>query len=184
MPDLTLRFSLLTGRWTRKREGKPLWRTFWVGDTISEAAENRDDRLPSFGSPVNWTMARTMTWGVSLPWNLLVGAALGIWMMIAPDVFGTARGDTTGSFTIADSDHLFGALIAVVAVCATAEVICAIRYLNVLLGMWLVAAPFILSGANAGATANGTVVGLIVAALSLPRGVVKEHFGAWDRYVV
>jgi hypothetical protein len=178
-------FAMFQFMMLAKREGKPLWRTFWVGDTVPrEKGGKDDDRSPRFGSPVTSTMARAMTWGVTLPWNLLLCAALGIWMMFAPDVFGTVKGDTTDTFTIADSDHLFGALIAVIAVCATAEVIRAARYLNVLLGLWLVAAPFILAGASTGATINGLIIGLLVAALSVRRGSVKERYGAWDRWVI
>lgn len=163
-----------------RREGKPLWRTFWVGDTV--AGGGPDDRTPRYGSPA-LSIAPAMAWGVTVPWNLLAGAALGVWMMFAPAVFGTTNSDTTTSFTLADSSHLFGALAVVVAVCATAEVVRAARYLNVPLGLWLIAAPFVMSGSNTGATANSVVVGLLVAALSLPRGAVRERYGDWDRYV-
>lgn len=43
-----------------------------------------------------------------------------------------------------------------------------------LLGLWLVAAPFILSGSNTWATVNGVIAGLLLAALSPPRGRVAE----------
>jgi hypothetical protein len=163
-----------------KREGKPLWRTFWVGDTVEGGGP--DERTPRYGSPVR-SMAPAMVWGVTVPWNLLATAALGIWMMCAPAVLGTARSDTTETYTLADSSHLFGALAVVVAVCATAEIVRAARYLNVPLGLWLIAAPFLMSGSNAGAAVNGVVVGLLVAALSLRRGTVRERYGSWDRYV-
>lgn len=172
----TVQFMILA-----RREGKPLWRTFWVGDTVQGGGP--DQRTLRYGRASVPSMARAAVWGVTLPWNLLLSAVAGLWMMFAPDVFGTVKSDTTGTFTLADSDHLFGALAAVVAVCAMAEVVRAARYLNLLLGLWLVAAPFLMSGSNAGATVNGVAVGLLVAALSLPRGSVREHFAGWDRYV-
>ncbi len=163
-----------------KREGKPLWRTFWVGDTVQGGGP--DQRTPRYGSPV-LSMAPSMVWGMTVPWNLLVSAALGVWMMFAPAVFGTAKSDTIHRFTLADSSHLFGALVVVVAVCAMAEVIRAGRYLNVLLGLWLIAAPFLVSGSKVGAMVNGVVAGLLVTALSLRRGPVRERYGNWNKYV-
>jgi hypothetical protein len=58
------------------------------------------------------------------------------------------------------------------------------RYLNVLLGGWIVAASWFLSGATTGAKWNGVVTGLLVIALSLPRGAVRERYARWDRLVV
>ena len=86
---------------------------------------------------------------------------------------------------IANSDHLVGAMIITIAVCATAEVARPLRFLNVPFGLWLIAAPWLLSGATTGATLNDFIAGLVVIGLSLPRGRrSKEHYGSWDRYVV
>ncbi|HEV2294735.1 MAG TPA: vitamin K epoxide reductase family protein [Tepidisphaeraceae bacterium] len=174
-------FAMLQFMMQAKREGKPLWRTFWVGDTIEGGGP--DQRTPRYGAPA-LSMAPAMVWGVSVPWTLLISAALGIWMMFAPAVFGTLDSDTTRTFTLADSSQLAGALIAVVAICAMAEVVRTARYLNVLLGLWLIGSPFMLSGANAGGTINGVIVGLLIAALSLPRGRVQERYASWDRWVI
>ncbi|GIV95369.1 MAG: hypothetical protein KatS3mg057_0026 [Herpetosiphonaceae bacterium] len=45
-----------------------------------------------------------MLWGVTTPWNLLLAAGLGGWLMAAPAVPGSQG-------TAADSDHLMGALL-------------------------------------------------------------------------
>jgi hypothetical protein len=66
---------------------------------------------------------------------------------------------------------------------ATAEVIRAGRFLNLLLGAWLVVAPWLLGGAGLAAQVNDVVVGLALALLSLPLGPVREHYGSWDRWV-
>jgi hypothetical protein len=95
-----------------KRAGKPLWRTFWVGGTLDDLTE--DARTPRLtASPAK--LAPAMVWGVTAPWNLLLTAALGLWLMAAPAVFGSQGG-------AADSDHLVGALVVTVAVIALAEV--------------------------------------------------------------
>jgi uncharacterized membrane protein len=156
------------------REGKPFWRTFWVGGTLDE--EHKDERTPAYGAPSSKAVPAA-AWGVTAPWNLLISAGLGIWLMFAPAVFGA-----TGR--AADSDHLVGALITTVAVIVMAEVIRAGRFLNALLGAWIIAAPWFLSGVTAGAKWNDVIVGLAVILLSLPRGAVRERYAAWDRLIV
>ncbi|MCZ2075893.1 MAG: SPW repeat protein [Bryobacterales bacterium] len=71
-----------------------------------------------------------------------------------------------------------------VSVIVMAEVIRAGRFLNVLLGLWIAAAPWILTGANTGARWNGVLIGLLIAVLALPRGPIRERYAAWDRLVV
>ena len=156
------------------REGKPFWRTFWVGGTLDE--ENKDVRTPAYGAPSSQVVP-SAAWGVTAPWNLVFSAALGVWLMFAPALFGA-----TGR--AADSDHLVGALIATIAVMVMAEVIRAGRFLNVLLGAWIIVAPWFLSGATAGAKWNDVFVGVAVILLSLPRGSVRERYAAWDRLII
>ncbi len=157
-----------------KREGKSLWRTFWVGDTISGG--DQDKRTPRYGSSVP-SMVPATVWGVTLPWNLMVSMTLGLWLMFAPWAFGT-------SGLAADSDHLVGALAVTVAAIATAEVGRAFRFLNILFGGWLLAAPWLLSGAPAGARWNDVIVGVALIFVSFPRGTVRERYGGWDKYIV
>src|SRR5439155_1580106 len=77
---------------------------------------------------------------------------------------------------LADSDHLIGALVITVAVIAMAEVGRALRFINVLFGLWLIAAPWLLAGGTMPAAWAEVAVGLILIALSLPRGQrTREH---------
>ena len=156
------------------RNGKPFWRTFWVGGTIEGGSE--DKRTPQYGVSVS-KMLGPMMWGVSIPWNLVIVAALGIWLMFAPSVFGTTGG-------AANSDHLLGAIITTVSVIATAEVVRAGRLVNMLLGAALVAAPWLFSGGSAPARWNDVIAGLAVIALTLPRGPVRERYAKWNRLIV
>lgn len=155
------------------REGKPFWRTFWVGGTVNE--ENHDERTPAYGASSSKAVSAA-AWGVTAPWTLVISAALGIWLMFAPAVFGTGG-------RAADSDHVAGALITTIAVIVMAEVIRAGRFLNVILGAWIVAAPWLLSGATAAAKWNNIAVGAFVILMSLPRGSIKERYAAWDRLI-
>ncbi len=85
---------------------------------------------------------------------------------------------------VADSDFLVGPLVAVTAVIAMAEVARPVRFLNVLAGAWLIAAPFLLGGATTGSTASDVLAGTALIALSIPRGPVRERYGGWQRYIV
>jgi hypothetical protein len=156
------------------RDGKPFWRTFWVGDTIEGGY--KDVRTPRYGSPVSKLIPATI-WGITFYWNLLLSAGLGLWLIVEPSVFGT-----TGR--AADSDHLVGALVITFAVIAMAEVTLAARFINVFLGIWIAAAPWLLAGGSAWAKWNGVGIGLVLILLSLPRGKVRERYGSWDAYIV
>jgi len=157
-----------------RREGKSLWRTFWLGGDVPGSTEDsRTPRVDSLASAIS----PAMVWGVTLPWNLLLSAALGIWLMAAPAVLGNQG-------AAADSDHLFGALMVTFALIALAEVARTVRYLNIPLGAWIVAAPWLLSGATPGAKVNGVIIGGLLILLSVLRGKVQERYGSWDRLVV
>lgn len=119
---------------------------------------------------------KSAVWGMSVPWTLAVSAALGIWPMFSPAVFGTEK-------PAADVLHLGGALVVVVAGICMAEVVRIGRYLNVVLGVGIALLPWILGGATWMALLHATFAGLLVAALALPRGPKLESYGMWDRWV-
>jgi hypothetical protein len=156
------------------RNGKSFWRTFWVGDTIEGGG--KDTRTPRYGSPAD-KMITPMVWGVTVPWNLVVSALIGLWIMLAPSLLGSEN-------KAADSDHLAGALIVTVTVIVMAEVIRAGRFVNILLGVWLMISPWLLFGTTPGAKWNDAISGVAIILLSLPRGAIREHYAGWDRYVV
>jgi uncharacterized membrane protein len=157
-----------------RREGKGLWRTFWVGDTIEGG--DADRRTPRYGAPV-LSMAPAMAWGVSAPLTLVATVALGLWMMFAPSLFGARA-------AVADSEHLVGALAVTFAAIALAEPIRSLRFVNVALGAWIAAAPFILQGATVAGRWNAVLAGAALAALSLRRGPIRERYGPWQRFIV
>lgn len=155
--------------------GRPFWRTFFRGGPDPSGCA--DEKDPGFSAAIA-AQASAAARGVTLPWTLLAACALGAWLMFSRLVFGT-------SGMLANSDHLVGALIITVAVCAMAEVARPLRFLNILLGLWLVAAPWVFAGATAGAIWNDVIVGLLVIAASFRRGARStEHYGAWDRLIV
>jgi len=157
------------------KAGQPFLRTFLMGG--ADPASQPDER-PAFEAPLK-TQVAAATWGVTVPWTLAASTVLGAWLMFTPLVFGT-------SGAMADSDHIVGGLVITVAIIAMAEVARPLRFVNVAFGLWLVAAPWLLSGVPSGlATVNSVIVGLALVGLSLPRGRRSaEHYGGWDRFVV
>lgn len=153
-----------------RREGKSLWRTFWLGGNVAEGQE-----APS-AHPVESGGLASMVWGMTAQWTLLVSVVLGAWLLAAPAVFG-AEGTAA-----ANGDRIFGALVITVAMISLAEVTLPLRFLNVAFGAWLLVQPWLL-GASGGLIWSDMLIGLAVIALSFPRGPVREAYGGWNRYL-
>jgi hypothetical protein len=176
MIPLTLDEVVAMGQYMLRsvRAGRPFWRTFFQGGP--EPSGQSDEKDPGFAAPATIQVNAAVR-GVTAPWTLIASCGLGAWLMFSPAIFGTLG-------SAANSDHLIGALIITVAVSAMAEVARPLRFINLLFGLWLIAAPWLLAGAPQGATWNDIIAGILVVGLSLPRGRrSNEHYGAWDRYV-
>ena len=151
-----------------RREGQSLWRTFWLGGTVKE--------VPASGSiHADVVSVRAMLWGTGLPLNLVATVGLGIWLMLTPWALGTVD-------LAAHSEHLFGALIVTTSMIALADVGRAARFVNILFGAWVIAAPWILAGASSSSRWTDLIAGALVIVLSLPRGPVGERYGTWQRF--
>lgn len=155
-----------------RREKKPLWSIFWMGGSIEG---ERDDRTVPFTASLRdqW---RAMTWGVTLPWNIMAAALLGVWLLAAPAVLGS-----TGA--MANSNYITGAMVTTFSVLALAEAGRAARFLNFAFGAWIVIAPFVLDPSGAADRWNGAVAGALLIALSIRRGPVREQYGSWQRWI-
>jgi magnesium-transporting ATPase (P-type) len=158
-----------------RRRGKPFWRTFWMGDAMEGGSE---DRSANFTSAPRDFVREMLQGGVNWPWTLLASSALGIGLMFTRLLFGTGG-------SMADSDHLVGALVVTVAVSAAAEVARPLRFVNVLFGLWLIAAPWWLEGWTTPLAAWASVaVGAALCGLAIPRGSIRSRYGSWDRFIV
>lgn len=157
----------------KKREGHPAWRIFWLGGNVPEDAPIWEPTRP-----VTWR-PRGMLWGFTNSWTLWLAAALGVWLMLAPAAFGIGIQEAA-----ADSDHLVGALIIVVSVIALAEVARPARFLNVPLGLWLLAAPWFLVGATVASRWNSALMGVAAILLILRLGRLRDHYGTYDKIML
>ncbi len=157
------------------RAGEPFWRTFWRGGPALSEDQTPEPDLQ--GTPAGF-VREFLTGGVTFPWTLVASTGLGALLMATPLIFGTEA-------PLYYSDHIAGCLAIMIAVTALAEVARAVRFLNVLLGAWIVFAPFLIPGGSTVATVAGIVIGLSLIGLSLPRGARSdEHYGGWDRAII
>ncbi len=157
----------------KKREGHSVWRIFWLGGHLPEDTPTWPVRRPDTWRP------RGMLWGFTGTWSLWLSTAIGVWLLFAPAAFGIGI-----ERLAADSDHIAGALVVVISVIALAEVGRPARFLNIPLGLWLMAAPWFLPGATAGSQWNSAICGLLLLLLSLPLGRLRDHYGTYDSAVV
>lgn len=157
-----------------KRKGKPLWRVFWMGDAMDGGSQ---DNAKEFRGSWRTMVAETVA-GTTLPWTLIVSSLIGMWLMFTRLAFGT-------SDAMANSDHVVGALVVTISIMAMAEVGRPIRFINILFGLWLVAAPWFLEGVSSNlATWNSMLIGLALIALALPRGKISNAYAGWDRCII
>lgn len=160
------------------RKGEKFWSVFWKGGKPAEM--NKDERTPElmelpmkFGKVFNASI-----WGMSAPWTLIISALLGIGLVALPDSMGVPI-----KASLADVNHLCGSLIVVFAIICMGEVVRAGRYVNVLLGLAVAILPWIFGENFSAIKIIDSMAGLVVAALAVPRGIKKEQYGLWDKYV-
>ncbi len=100
----------------------------------------------------------------------LAAFLLGVWLTAAPGVLGIA--DPAWS-----NFHVVGPLVAMTGLTATYEVTRPVRWVNLPLGLWLVAAPWGLGYVGWPETIWSVAAGLAVAGLAMVRGTMTEQFG-------
>lgn len=155
-----------------KRQGKPLWKTFWQGGAAQGA--RIDPSPPLEITSAYWENLKQQA--RALPRALLISAVLGIWLMFT-------RLTLNAEGAIADSDHLIGSLLFTFSIAAFSEVVRPIRAINMLFGVWLAIAPWLLGGANWAEIVADMLVGGLLILLAIPRGPVIRHYANWDRYL-
>lgn len=152
---------------------KSFWSIFWKGGSYQEG--ELDTRSP----PLNVSFKRNfdaMLWGISFPWNLVLSILLGGCLMFAPTFLHI-------EFHLEPVDYIVGALVATFSFMALAEVFRQLRFVNILLGLVvLIYTLFFLKIPNS-YTLFHLGWSLIIIALSLPRGRIKESYGTWDRFI-
>ena len=112
-----------------RRSNLPFWPLFFKGGECRAATE--DLRTPSLDAPLS-VLWRASLWGMTAPWNLCLSICVGLVLMVIPKWVGI-----TGK--LLDFDLIIGAFSVVVAVVSFAQHARAFRWINLLLGVALLA---------------------------------------------
>ena len=157
----------------RVKAGKSWLRTFLFGDT-----DEGPDQKPAheFDRGAGEVLAEMWSGGVNLPWNLVLAALVGVWLMFTRVTLGAEP-------PMANADHLIGALALTVISLAAAEMARAARFLLIPLGWALFVTPF-LYGADTVQTIASFACGLLLIGLSFRRGRIRCRYGSWQSWIV
>tara|TARA_R110002049_G_scaffold191337_1_gene360248 strand:+ start:13035 stop:13298 length:264 start_codon:yes stop_codon:yes gene_type:complete len=66
----------------------------------------------------------------------------------------------------------------------TAEVGRAVRFINILVLLWLIVAVLVIDTVPANALWVAIISGVALMALSFPKGKIREKYGTFDKYIV
>ncbi|MFZ4539677.1 NAD-dependent epimerase/dehydratase family protein [Propionivibrio sp.] len=144
-------------------------------DTMPFGSEGRGAEVDEFAQRPGAVLHSMMAGGVNLPWNLGLAALIGLALLFTR-LWPGADGN------LAHAHHVIGSLVLTVVSIAAAEVARPARWLNALLGAGLMASPFMFVG-NMSTLVCSVVAGFALMVLSIRRGPVREHYGAWDRVI-
>lgn len=157
------------------KKGRSWWNALWIGGEPSGATP--DTRTPGFLNSKGKIFS-AMGWGVTLPLNLFVTAACGIWLMVSPSIFSMKP-------MMANSCYITGALTVVCSFISMAEVIRAVRLFIAVLGVWtLISVITFAPAAMASRPWLNLVAGVLMIIFCLPRGKIREKYGTYDRFIV
>jgi hypothetical protein len=157
----------------RKKQGRPLLRIFFQGDTDEGPWAPKDD---SFEQSPSTIFREMIIGGVTVPWNLGLCMLIGLWLMFTRLSLGTAG-------EMANADHFIGALVLTTAVTATAESARAVRFVIIPFGLTLLVTPF-LYDADVIAMILSIICGIALIALTIRRGPITNHYGLCSRLIV
>ena len=154
----------------RVRAGRNLLSVLLFGDT--DGGEKNAPGVDEFERSPKAIIADMFSGGVSLPWNLAAAGGIGLSLLFTRLTFGADA-------TMANSDHLIGALILTVISIAAAEIARPIRFMLIPLGLALCITPFVYGASGAHLISN-IFAGAAVVALSCRRSRVDGSYGRWS----
>lgn len=103
-------------------------------------------------------------------WPRIINTLLGLWLMIAPGIF-------QYSSAAADNGHIAGPIIVTFSIVAIWEATRGVRKWNFPIGVWLLAAPWILGYDNTIAIISDMGVGVLVLIFASVKARVEKNYG-------
>jgi len=157
----------------QKKKGNSLWRILWFGSTMDDG-DHKDKEEPEVVLKV--TMKSMVHDLLLRPWNLVLITLIAIWIMVSPSAL-----QFSGS--LADSNHLIGALIITFTIISMSEVARTLRFINILFAIWIAISPFIYGFDQPEVMWNGIIAGVIIIAVVFPKGIIEDERGGFAKYV-
>jgi uncharacterized membrane protein len=133
-----------------------LWTALWRGKPQGPS---------TFDGSIDGKTGMPLIW-----WNHGLVALLGLWLMAAPDVMKYEGPERM-------NDHIVGPLIFSAAVIAVSETTRVARWMNVILGGWLIVAPIVLGYEPLHIGARSSLLGAAILILSFITRPPKERMG-------
>ncbi len=107
-------------------------------------------------------------------WPQLLNLFLGLWLITASRFLGP----TTPS--VAANDGILGLVVAVTALISIWEITRPLRWVNLVVGCWLLVAPLVLGCDQADPIANDFAVGCLLMLLASRKGkIIHRYGGGW-----
>ncbi len=158
----------------KKKLGESLWKTFWYGgaDNEGEVIENKKTGNVQF----IYNMKSLWSDFKQRPWNLFVSVGVGIWFMVSPGIF-------QFSGRLADSNHLTGAIIVSFSIIAMSEVARSLRFVNILLVLWLIASCWMFDISGSIIVWSQLIMAALLLGVSFRKGLIKENHGGFNKYI-
>ena len=156
----------------RSQAGRSLLRVFLFGDTDEGARMGSEDEFDQTPGAV---IRQMFTGGVRLPWTLRLAGLIGVSLMFTRISLGSEG-------SMANADHVIGALVLTVLSLAAAEVARSLRFMLVPLGAALLMTPFLYE-ATLVQTVASILAGVALTILCMPRGVIEGRYGRWDKAI-
>lgn len=156
---------------SQKKKGKSAWKVFWNGNQeIEENAEIETNKAKG-------AFMKSAFAGISFPVTLILSVVVGLWVTFSP----TVLTQQTKS-TFANIAYMAGLLTVVFAVIAMGEIFRRVRYMNIIVGIALAASVWFTDGSTL-FKISSLIAGIVLTVLSIPMGVKKQSYGAWDKYI-
>ncbi len=156
-----------------RKSKRSFWKIFFQGG--AEPLARYDERTPLFTDKSSKIFS-SMTWGITIPWNLLFTAVLGGLLIAAPSLF-----KITGK--LADLDPILGALIVTASIIAMAEVIRSVRYVNLLFAISILLSSLVFGEKTLPVLFFHIIVSGLLLILTFRKGRILEKYGAWQRFI-
>lgn len=150
---------VLTLQYMRKSKEKPFWKLLFQGGSCPGARE--DPRSPKLSAPLKELFSASL-WGVTIPWNLVLSALIGLVMMLLPAFFQISDPFARNFY------YILGPLIIVVSIVSLAELARGARWINLIFAIGIIVFDVVY-----GATFN--ILALLLALLSFRRGPIRER---------